>query len=64
MTLRELLHDASKSEAAEAKSEKCTKRVVQTNRKGKTPAREPITRSLQLPHIPPTAFSQTDLFLI
>ena len=25
---------------------------------------EPITRSLQLPHIPVTAFSQTDLFLV
>ena len=30
-----------------------------------TPMRqEPITRSLQLPHIPVTAFSQTDLFLV
>ena len=28
------------------------------------PAQEPITRSLQLPHIPVTAFSQTDLFLV
>ena len=26
--------------------------------------KEPITRSLQLPHIPVTAFSQTDLFLV
>ena len=25
---------------------------------------EPNTRSLQLPHIPVTAFSQTDLFLV
>ena len=25
---------------------------------------EPITWSLQLPHIPVTAFSQTDLFLV
>ena len=25
---------------------------------------EPITRSMQLPHIPVTAFSQTDLFLV
>ena len=25
---------------------------------------EPITRSLQLPHIPVMAFSQTDLFLV
>ena len=25
---------------------------------------EPITRSLQLPHIPVTAFSQSDLFLV
>ena len=25
---------------------------------------EPITRSLQLPNIPVTAFSQTDLFLV
>ena len=25
---------------------------------------EPITRSLQLPHIPVTRFSQTDLFLV
>ena len=25
---------------------------------------EPITRSLQLPHIPVTAFSQTDLLLV
>ena len=25
---------------------------------------EPITRSPQLPHIPVTAFSQTDLFLV
>ena len=25
---------------------------------------EPITRSLQLPHIPVTEFSQTDLFLV
>ena len=25
---------------------------------------EPITRSLQLPHIPVTAFLQTDLFLV
>ena len=24
---------------------------------------EPVTRSMQLPHIPVTAFSQTDLFL-
>ena len=36
---------------------------------GKTPfddqsEQEPITRSLQLPHIPVTAFSQTDLFLV
>lgn len=34
----ESLCDASKSEAAEAKSQKCTKTVVQTTRKGKTPA--------------------------
>ena len=26
-------------------------------------SQEPITRSLQLPHIPVTTFSQTDLFL-
>ena len=25
---------------------------------------EPITRSVQLPHIPVTAFPQTDLFLV
>ena len=25
---------------------------------------EPITRSMQLPHIPATAFSPTDLFLV
>ena len=25
---------------------------------------EPITRSLQLPHIPVSTFSQTDLFLV
>ena len=28
------------------------------------PCQEPITRSLQLPHIPVTAFSQTELFLV
>ena len=28
-----------------------------------SPDQEPITRSVQLPHIPVTAFSQTDLFL-
>ena len=28
------------------------------------PNQEPITRSLQLPHIPVTVFSQTDLFLV
>lgn len=27
-------------------------------------SQEPITRILQLPHIPVTAFSQTDLFLV
>ena len=25
---------------------------------------EPITRNMQLPHIPVTAFSHTDLFLV
>ena len=29
-----------------------------------TSQQEPITSSLQLPHIPVTAFSQTDLFLV
>ena len=31
--------------------------------KGKL-GQEPITRSMQLPHFPVTAFSQTDLFLV
>ena len=46
----------------------CTE--VCDSRAGDTPiwkgqrCQEPITRNLQLPHIPVTAFSQTDLFLV
>ena len=38
--------------------------VAGPKRAWNTLGHEPITRSLQLQHIPATAFSQTDLFLV